>query len=674
MDRCHLTVRAIAIGFLLVLTISALGYFNDWVLQLSFVASDLVPLCAFGVLIVVLLGINPVLRLVRCRPFLRSELAVIISLVLVASVVPGAGLMWNFTNTLIMPRFYQQNEPGWRRHDLVGYVPPVMLADPAGDDEAMTGFNIGLYHPNRSVGLGDVPWRAWGRTLAFWLPLLGLGFVATLCLMLILHRQWSARERLRYPIAAFATLTLEGTDQGYWPTLFRNGRFWIGLLISAGILLVNGVAFYFPKSISIPMQVNVLPSLIQKWPGLSGVPNVESALNPTFHFIAIGLAYFVGTEVSFSVGISAVAYLGLYALLAGAGITLGGSYFEAGPQNALLAGAYVGAGITIFYLGRRYFGAVLAQAFALGSRDHVESSAVWACRIGLAAAVAMVLMLHLATGLGWGWAILFLLLTGLLFMVVARIVAETGLFLVQPNWQAVSLMVSVFGLAAIGPTILITLALLSAVITIDPRVCLMPMAANALKISEDQGIRPQRITRWMGASVLLALATAVIATLYVQYRYGTYGLYPFANIAAKLPFQLLERAVSGTSPSWAEATTQLGNLTMDMKAVAFAAAGLGGVVLLRALRLRYVWWPIHPVLLLVWGTMPSDRYAASFLAGWAIKAAICRLGGSRSYERNKPLFVGLLAGDFLAAMVLVGVGLAYHAATGLSLPAFRTHT
>jgi lysylphosphatidylglycerol synthetase-like protein (DUF2156 family) len=97
-------------------------------------------------------------------------------------------------------------------------------------------------------------------------------------------------------------------------------------------------------------------------------------------------------------------------------------------------------------------------------------------------------------------------------------------------------------------------------------------------------------------------------------------------------------------------------------------------VLLRALRLRYVWWPIHPVLLLVWGTLPSDRYAASFLAGWAIKVAICWLGGSRSYERNKPLFVGLVAGDFLAAMVLAGVGLAYHAATGLSLPAFRTHT
>ena len=662
------------IGLLLVLTISALGYFNDWVLQLSFVASDLVPLCAFGLLIAALLGINPVLRLARCRPFLRSELAVIISLVLVASVVPGAGLMWNFTNTLIMPRFYQQTEPGWRRHDLVGYVPPVMLADPAGDEEALSGFNIGLYHPGRSVGLGDVPWRAWGRTLGFWLPLLGLGFVATLCLMLILHRQWSARERLRYPIAAFAALTLEGTDQGYWPTLFHSGRFWIGLLVSAGILLVNGVAFYFPNSVSIPTRVNVLPALIQKWPSLSGVPYVESALNPTVQFIAVGLAYFVSTDVSFSIGISAVSYLGLYALLAVAGITLGGSYFEAGPQNALLAGAYIGAGITVFYLGRRYFGAVLARAFAFGSRDQVESSAVWACRIGLAAAVAMVLMLHLATGLAWGWAILFLLLTGLLFMVVARIVAETGLFLVQPNWQAVSLMVSVFGLAAIGPTALIILALLSAVITIDPRVCLMPMAANALKISEDQGIRPQRISRWMGASVVLALATAVIATLYVQYRYGTYGLYPFANLAAKLPFQLLERAVSGAAPTWAGATTQLGNLTMDTKAVAFVAAGLGGVVLLRALRLRYVWWPIHPVLLLVWGTLPSDRYAASFLAGWAIKVAICRLGGSRSYERNKPLFVGLVAGDFLAAMVLAGVGLAYHAATGLSLPAFRTHT
>jgi len=668
------SARSVIIGLLLGLTISALGYFNDWILKSSFVASDLVPTSVFGLLIVALLGLNPLLRLARARPFSSSELAVVLSLLLAASVIPGAGLMWNFTNTLIMPQYYQQIEPGWRRHHLLNYVSPVMLADGSDYQEAVIGYYIGLHRPGQDMGLDQVPWHAWTRTLSFWLPLLGLGFVATLCLMLILHRQWSSRERLSYPIATFATQTLDGADRGYWPAMFHSGRFWGGVLLSGGILLVNGVAFHFPNSINIPMRVDLLPVLVQKWPGLSQVPNVDSALNPTLHFIAVGLAYFVSTDVSFSIGISPLAYLALYGLLAWVGITLGGGYFEAGPQNALLAGAYVGAGIGIFYTGRRYFGTVLARAVALPTRDRVESSATWACRIGLAAGVAMILMLHLATGLGWGWAILFMLLTGLLFVVVARIVAETGLFLIQPNWQAVSLLASVCGLAAIGPTALITLALLSAVLTIDPRVCLMPMAANALKISDDQGIRPPRITRWMGVAIVPALVAGVIATLYVQYRYGAYDLYPFANIAAGLPFQLLGRALSGAAPTWAGQTAQLGNLTMDVRAVTFAGIGLGAVLLFRALRVRCVWWPIHPILFLVWGTLPSDRYAASFLVGWAIKVAICRLGGGRSYQRNKPLFVGLVAGDFLAATVWAVVGVAYHAATGLWLPAFQTHT
>jgi hypothetical protein len=333
----------------------------------------------------------------------------------------------------------------------------------------------------------------------------------------------------------------------------------------------------------------------------------------------------------------------------------------------------MGAGLGILYLGRRYFGSVLTRAVGFATRDRTEPEAVWACQIGLLAAAGFIVILHYATALAWGWCIAFLALTGLLFVVVTRIVAETGLFIVQPNWQAVSVIVSVAGASAIGPTPLITLALLSSVVAMDPRVCPMPMAANALKISEDQGLRPSRISRWMAVSIILALVTGVVATLFVQYRYGTSGLYPFANIAARLPFQFLSRAAAGSASTWTGTTAQVGGLSMDVTAVAFMAAGLAGVLLLRALRLRYVWWPIHPVLLLVWGTLPSDRYAASFLAGWAIKVAITRLGGSRSYQRNKPLFIGLVAGDFLAAAIWAAVGIAYRASTGISLPAFRTH-
>ena len=36
------------------------------------------------------------------------------------------------------------------------------------------------------------------------MPLIGLGFVAAICLAVVVHKQWSQREHLRYPIAEVA--------------------------------------------------------------------------------------------------------------------------------------------------------------------------------------------------------------------------------------------------------------------------------------------------------------------------------------------------------------------------------------------------------------------------------------------------------------------------------------
>jgi len=60
-----LTIRAILIGVLLGLGITAVGYFNDWVLRLSYVASDLIPVSVYGLLVLGILIINPLLRAVR---------------------------------------------------------------------------------------------------------------------------------------------------------------------------------------------------------------------------------------------------------------------------------------------------------------------------------------------------------------------------------------------------------------------------------------------------------------------------------------------------------------------------------------------------------------------------------------------------------------------------------
>jgi len=285
-----------------------------------------------------------------------------------------------------------------------------------------------------------------------------------------------------------------------------------------------------------------------------------------------------------------------------------------------------------------------------------------------------VLMLVWAVGLHWLLALLFVMLTGLLFLIVTRINVETGLFFIQPTWHAVAILLGIFGIKALGPNMLIILALLSVVMTIDPRVCLMPLVANALRFSEREGVAAPRLSWAMGVTVLLALVAGVFGTIYVQYNYGAGSLYEWGNIAAAYPFEILQRSLQGF---W-EDPGQLYSLRLeyfspDGAFLKWAGAGAVLVLLCSTCRLRYSWWPIHPVLFLVWGTAPACWLGPSFFVGWLLKTLISQLGGSRTYQKSKPIFIGFVAGEFAAGILWAIVGLIYYLQTGTYGPMFRVH-
>ena len=183
-----MTFRAVIIGLLLGSVVAAFGYFNDWVVQQSYAATNLAPLFVYGLLIIGLLAVNPLLGLIRVRRLDAREWCVIVSLMLVACVIPGPGMMWHFSNTVVMPHA-SATSPGWEKNRVMEYVPPVMLVDPGDDPGTVVyGFSQGLAG-DELVDLGDVPWRAWRATLWFYMPLIALSFVAGICLVIVVHGQ-----------------------------------------------------------------------------------------------------------------------------------------------------------------------------------------------------------------------------------------------------------------------------------------------------------------------------------------------------------------------------------------------------------------------------------------------------------------------------------------------------
>jgi len=692
-----MTIRAVLIGAVLGLVIATFGYINDWVFKLPYVASDLMPVSVYGLLVLGLLGINPLLYRLGRRHLSAREWAVILSLTLVACVIPGPGMLWQFNDAMIIPVLAQRQSPGWRvpgSPALLDYVPEIMLVSgakqlgmPGGEeteegDDVVRGYRQGLGRPGQFMPLSRVPWRAWAKPMAFYLPLMVLGFVATLCLALIVHRQWCYHEHLRYPMAEVAGELIGGNGDDPFGPIFRRGLFWLGFALALGVLLINGIQTYHPGFIRIPMTADFSP-VAQTWPGITKVKDYGSLLLPRFFFVLIGLAFLISSEVSFSLAISHMAYAALFLALTTLGVDMANDHMSGGVLSYQLFGSYVGAGLVILYAGRRYYWAVLKGAFGAAAGEPVERYVTWACRILLLTSAAMIAMLRLLLGLDLVMATLFVMTVGLMFLIVTRINAEAGLLFIQSWWQPVAILTGLFGIQALGPRTIITLGVLSVVLTMDSRVCLMPLAANAFKIADGQRLGLAGLSRWMVVVLVVGVAAAVPFTLYIQYDLGGSQLYDWATTASRMPFEMLKRNVdklaawgtletAGSEDGWG-GLARLGQMRPTAKFLWSAGGGLAVILLCSSARLRWTWWPIHPVMFLVWATNVSRWFAASFLLGWLCKVVITRLGGAAAYRKARALFIGMIAGEMVAGILWMAVGALYYAYYGHAGPTFRVH-
>ena len=86
---------------------------------------------------------------------------------------------------------------------------------------------------------------------------------------------------------------------------------------------------------------------------------------------------------------------------------------------------------------------------------------------------------------------------------------------------------------------------------------------------------------------------------------------------------------------------------------------------LMAMRLRFFWWPFHPVGYVLAETFTMNWLWCPTLIGWLIKALIQRYGGIKAFRKGIPFFVGLILGDYVISCLWALLGLA------LDIPTYR---
>mgnify|MGYP003588527349 CR=1 FL=1 len=672
-----MTIRSIILGLLGVAFVCSYTYFNDHIMRQTFFVGNNMPISVYGLLVVFLVFIYPLLRRVSRRLVLsRREIAIILAMTLAACAIPGSNLLRLFTQTLILPHRYAQTEPGWQKQKVMDLTPPGMLVDVSGDEErVLNGFVRGLSIANESISPAEVPWRAWARPIAFWMPILLSLWLAMIALAVVVHRQWAHHEHLPYPIVTF-TESLLPEEDGRPSGIFANKLFWLGALFPFLIHTYNYAVLWFPDVLlgKIPVGVD-FSSLVELFPTFKkgGGENLLSGFWQIY-FSVVAIAYFLPKDVSLSLGVGPFLWTLVAGVLTSYGIASTGWQgnwpFGILREGTFVMGAYFAMLLVILYTGRHYYLAALARAVGRRRGDDVAPETVWGTRVFLAAMALFTVYAAVVARLDWPLALLLGLGLVGVYLVMGRMIAETGLFFIVTYGTPATILWALLGARALGPQMLLIMFMMCLVLFYDSREALMPFIVNALKLTEDRRARVGRAASVMALAVLVGLAVGIPVTLYFQYNRGM-DIAAWQNQQPKVPYNevigILQRLESQGQLEVAGTVTGLRRFldaSPHKLALTTFAVGAGLVLLFSALRLRFNGWPFHPVMFLVWTTYSGNCFAQSFIVGWMIKSAVMKYGGATIYQKVKPVMFGVIAGEMLGGMIPMLVSLLYYMTTG----------
>jgi hypothetical protein len=560
-----------------------------------------------------------------------------------------------------------------RRPGPVESTPRALLTDVTGTNEGATlsGFVVGLGTGGKEARLGDIPWRAWRRPLLFWCPLLLALGALVIGVSLVVHRQWTQHEHLTYPTAQFLLDLLPDSGCTLPPVLRARG-FWVAF---AAVLLVNlnnyGARWWSNVLISVPNSFNFRP--LRVLCPLLDVGWGARLFQPRLYFAAIGFAFLLSTEVSFSIGAAPWLYWLVVGALASYGVNISAGYatFSPGIQPSLHAGAYLATFAVLLYSGRRHYIAVLSRSIGRPTVDMVAPYETWGARIGLLGFAAFVVLLRvvgLPLWLGCAYAGGALII----YTVISRLLAEGGVFSLQSCWYPGALLWGVLGARFLGPDNILIMGILSSLLLVTYREALMGHAISALRLSDRAASSIGRFAALGAAAFALALTIAIPVTLYLQYAHGglstgdvwTYDRVPAAPYENDVSIRLRLQAQGTLSGSNAADGSAAFIPTPNWGCVGAVVLTFFLVLVFTLLRRRFPRWPFHPLLFLVMGTNDAVTFSASFLVGWFIKAATLRYGGWAAYRRVKPVVIGCIAGAMVAGVLTAVIGAVYYAVTG----------
>ena len=617
------TLRAVIVGLLLTVVICLVATDTTYRLRASRVSLGHIPMSLWLPFVLIFLG-NPVLRRFRPRWALAPhELGLVLCMGFIGGAFPTKNVAGRLVAVLSTPYYRATPENRWSDFVLEHLRP---WAVPSNHTGAITHLWEGL--PRGT----SIPWGVWIGPLFWWFTLFFALFAACFCITVILRKQWVEHERIVFPLARLPVLMI--SDQpadSPWPSFFRTPGFWIGFGIGLTILCWNVLPRFYHQIPTIPIG----PTYRTAVSFGRDFPPLQVKLN----FVMAAFGYLTNLEVLLSIWFFHILSLVEIGVLNRFGITVHSDY-----ESGLLlqqVGAFTTLALFGLYMARSHIAFVFRAAWRPhpGADDRNELLSYRAAVVGLVFSLIYAMAWMHALGVSLLGVVVQLGLLFIYFLGLAKIVAETGLVYVETPLRTQEL-----AAAALGPAVQtadhVGMALTANSVE-SHREYILPVLTHIAKIHDG--------FRWDRARMLAALAAAFVVGFAVSVAYTLnlcYGATGAANIRHVWVFggyslRMFDRVVRWATDLPTFNATELGLL----------GAGALGAVVLSLLRLRFPWWPLHPVGFAVGYVYPVRVTAFTVFLVWAFKSLVLRIGGIVLYRRLQPFFLGLLIGYTLGVGV-----------------------
>jgi hypothetical protein len=566
----------------------------------------------------------------------RGELYVVYLTMALSSTLPAHDLQQILVPMLVWPYKYA-DRAGWAR-----FIPDLPQSWMVSDRDVLNPYfqgNDTLYR-----------WKyleAWAMPVLVWTIFLSVLLGTMLCVNVLLRRQWTDRERLAYPIVQLPLEIAAVGPGGRLPSLFRNPLFWIGFALAGSVDIVNSLNLYHPA----------LPTILTPGRGESFLDLKQFVTEKPFNAIGwtpiswypflIGLGMLMPVDFLFSAWF-------FYAMWKGQLIVVSAMAWDQDPQfpypNAQAFGAYMAFLVYTLWLSRGFLAQVVGRIFTGKGGDDDRNEPLTYRQAGVGIVIGMVILTWFGVRLGMPpWlSVLFFAIYFALALAITRMRAELGtpihdLHFTGPDWT----LAQVIGTRDLGPKTLNAFTMFfwfNRAYRGHP----MPHQLEGFKMAEQGGGEYRKWFWWMLFVGVFGALAAFWAMLHLNYDFGalarsrgTFGNEPYARLVGWL---------GAPKPS---------------NPVVIYAIGAGFIfaMFLQFMRVRFPWWPFHPLGYAVTSSWEINLVWMPLFVAWVLKVVILRYAGLPGYRRGLPFFFGLMLGQFVVGSFLNFYGIAMEVPT-----------